>query len=113
MNTTFIALISKKDAVSLSYYRPISLCNAIYKDISKLIASKIKNTLFINISLAQLGFLDGRKINDVIVIVQECIHTMKIGKIKASLLKFDLHKAFDNIDLEFLRMILQGGYVSS
>lgn len=43
LNTTFIALIPKKEgANSLYYFHLISLCNVIYKSIIKLISERLK-----------------------------------------------------------------------
>lgn len=39
-NNTFIALVPKKEVVSFSDFRPISLCNTIYKVISKVMANR-------------------------------------------------------------------------
>ena len=45
-NSTFIALIPKSDnALSLNDFRPISLCNCVYKIISKVIAIRLKAIL--------------------------------------------------------------------
>lgn len=51
INSTFIALIpKKKELESFKDYRPISLCNIIYKFISKIIAVQLKSTLSTYIS---------------------------------------------------------------
>jgi hypothetical protein len=50
-NHTFIALIPKKlGASSIHHYCPISLCNIIYKIISKFLANRLKPLLTIIIS---------------------------------------------------------------
>ena len=42
LNSTFIALIPKKDkSKTFSDYKPISLCNMIYKVITKIISNQI------------------------------------------------------------------------
>jgi hypothetical protein len=60
LNSTFIALIPKDNPNTLDDFRPISLCNCIYKIISKVIARKLKIVLFDKISLEQFGLLEGR-----------------------------------------------------
>ena len=57
-NSTFPALIPKK--VNLAYFdrfRPISLCNASYKILAKLLANRLKPFLGTLISLLQGGFV--------------------------------------------------------
>jgi hypothetical protein len=45
-NATFLALIPKeKEANTTDKYRPISLCNVVYKIISKIIAKRLKPIL--------------------------------------------------------------------
>ena len=58
INSTFLALIPKKDKpVSFVDFRPISLCNLVYKLISKIIDVKLKPFLESHISREQFGFL--------------------------------------------------------
>lgn len=46
LNTTFIALVPKvEDSNTPNKYRPIALCNVIYKLISKVMANRIKPLL--------------------------------------------------------------------
>jgi hypothetical protein len=107
INSTFIVLIPKEsNPLSFSDFRPISLCNLIYKLISKVISNRIKPLLERSLSAEQLGFLRGRRIQDAIGAAHECIHSIKKKNQKALVLKLDLKQAFDCVDWEFLRLIL-------
>jgi hypothetical protein len=76
--STFIALILKyDDPSSLDDFHPISLCNCIYKVISKIIERRIKAILSKNISREQFGFLEGRQIHEAIGVAQEVMHSLK------------------------------------
>jgi hypothetical protein len=107
INSTFLVMIPKENnAVSFNDYRPISLCNLIYKLVSKVIANRLKPFLEKGLSAEQLGFLKGRRIQDAIATAHECIHSIKQKNLKALIMKIDLKKAFDCIDWAFLRLIL-------
>ena len=107
INSTFLALIPKENnSVSFNDYRPISLCNLIYKIISKVLSNRIKPFLEICLSVKQMGFLKGRRIQDAIGASHEGLHSIKKKNTKALVLKLDLIKAFDNIKWGFLRLIL-------
>eukprot|EP00253_Pinus_taeda_P013921 PITA_13921 len=106
-NSTFIALIPKKDELeTFEDFRPISLCNCIYKIIAKVIAIRLVPILSRNISIEQFGFLDGRQIHEAIGVAQEVIHNVKQKKKKGVVLKIDLSKAYDRINWLYLRLLL-------
>jgi hypothetical protein len=105
INNTHIALIPKNNnPVSTKDYRPISLCNIIYKIIAKSLADRIKHHLPNIIHPSQNAFIQGRNIATNIIIVQEIVHSfcLKSWKQKAFLLKLDLAKAFDRIEWNFI-----------
>jgi hypothetical protein len=96
LNHTFIALIPKVEgAVSVNQFRPISLCNVIYKLISKILASRLKTMLPKFISPWQGAFVPGRLIQDNSIIAFEVINAMKNSKGKQGYmaLKMDMEKA--------------------
>jgi len=107
LNSSFIALIPKASkATSFDDYRPIALCNFLYKIVSKIIAERFKPWLSKVISPEQYGFLKNRQIFDAVGAAQEGIHSIKSKSIKACLLKLDLHKAYDRVDWGFIRILL-------
>ena len=60
-NATFLILIAKcKGVDSLDKFRPIILCNVIYKIITMVITNRLKPLLPGLISLEQTGFVEGR-----------------------------------------------------
>lgn len=95
INSTFIALIPKSDSpASFDDYRPISLCNCLYKIISKTIANRLRPILSRSIAPQQFSFLESRQIHEAIGLAQEAMHSIWSRHLKVILLKIDLSKAF-------------------
>lgn len=107
MNLSFLALIPKSSNPQVfSDYKPITLCNTIYKITSKIISNRLKGFLSNYISVEQHGFLKGRAIHDVVTTTQEVIHSIHTRKLEALILKVDLYKAYDCVDWSFIRLLL-------
>jgi len=98
INSSFVTLIPKvKGANKLQDSRPISLVGSLYKIISKLLASRVKQVMSEVISDHQNAFIKGRQILDSVLIANEAINFMKKKKSKGYLFKLDFHKAFDSV----------------
>lgn len=96
VNTTFIALIPKSDSPSsFNDFRPISLCNCLYKIISKVIVNHLQPILSHHIAPQQFAFLEHRQIHEAIGTAHEAIHSIWTKHIKGIILKIDLAKAFN------------------
>ena len=76
-NNTIITLIPKiEKSEKVRDVRPISLCNVLYKVISKCLVDRLRGTMDISISENQSAFVGGRQIFDNVMIGYEAIHTM-------------------------------------
>jgi len=107
LNSTFLGLIPKCDGADrLSQFHPISLCNVIYKIISKLIDDRLKKWLKVLIFEQHSGFVVDRQIVDGIVIANKTIHSMASPKDKAMFIKMDMAKAYDRVWWSFLQKVL-------
>ena len=78
INHTFITLIPKvANPKTVAQFRPISLCNVIYKLLSKVLVNRLKPILNSIILEAQSAFIVDRVITDNILIAFETLHHMK------------------------------------
>lgn len=78
INSTNIVLIPKvNNPLSMTQYRPFSLCNVLYKIIAKVIANRLRKVIGKCIYDAQSAFVPGRLISDNMMLAYEVLHKLK------------------------------------
>jgi hypothetical protein len=110
INLTDICLVPKvQEPQFVNQFRPISLCNTLYKILSKVIVNRLKGCIADIVSPYQTGFIPGRSIHENIVVAQEMIHSMNRanGRMGYFAIKVDLAKAYDKLSWNFIHMTLR------
>ena len=111
INKTNISLIPKtSNPKKMTEFMPISLCNVIYKLISKTLASRLKNLLRLIISKNQSAFTPDCLITDNVLVAFELKHFLNhkmVGKEGFMAIKLDMSKAFDRVELCFIKRFME------
>ncbi|GJU46929.1 hypothetical protein Tco_1204195 [Tanacetum coccineum] len=88
INAIMIALVPKLEVPNkVSEFRPISYCNVIYKSISKILTTRIKNGLQKVVNINQSAFIPSKHIQNNILIAQELLKgysrkmVLEVGKL--------------------------------
>lgn len=102
--TNLVLILKIDEPKKLEHYRPVSVCNVVYKTISKLIALRLKPYIHSCIAESQSAFLLGRDISENVILLREVLHSFKMTSHKNEelCLKMDLSKAFDRMDWDYL-----------
>jgi len=90
--------------------RPISLCNVVYKVVSKVLANRLRAILPEIITPNQSAFVSGRLILDNILIAYEITHYLvnkREGNMGYAAIKLDMSKEYDRVEWNFLKAMMQ------
>ncbi|XP_056688684.1 uncharacterized protein [Spinacia oleracea] len=106
-NQSLLVMIPKNSNPELaSHFRPIGLCNTIYKCISKCMVNRLKKVLPSLISNYQHTFIPGRYMEDNVLLSHELLHMVNSRKADMAVIKVDMSKAYDRVDWTFLLKVL-------
>lgn len=107
-NYTDLILFPKGKTQSIPVdYRPIGLCNVIYKIMSKTLSNRLPGVLPSLISLFRSAFIKGRTATDGPLVGMEILHHISKSSSNPITLKLDLSKAFDRIEWNVLLYVLR------
>ena len=111
INRTNTTLVPKtKNATKMTEFRPISLCNVVYKLVSKVLANRLKTILPQIITENQSAFLHERLITDNVLVAFELMHYLdhkREGNDCFMAVKLDMSKAYDRVKWGFIEKVME------
>ena len=111
LNETFICLIPKVNCPQkITEFRPISLCNVVYKIVSTVLVNRLKKILPEVISESQSAFIPERQITDNVLVAfktMHCIEQRRKGKEGLMAIKLNMNKAYDRVEWAFLEVMMR------
>ena len=109
MTQGIITLIykNKGDRNNVKFYRPITLLNTDYKFLTGMIANRIYPYLPSLIGIDQACAVDGRRMEDQLICIQDIYDYITQFKKKALIMSLDLEAAFDKINHIYLHALLE------
>lgn len=115
INRTMVCLIPKiKQPQQMQDLRPISLCNVLFRILSKVMENRLKICFAGLISDKQSAFVEGRLLTDNALVAFELNHYIRRktqGKSGVAGVKLDISKAYDRLEWPFLEgMLVEFGF---
>lgn len=105
VNSTLIVLIPKNERPESSkHFWPITLCNVVYKIITKVLVNRLKGCLNKLVNHLQASFIPGLHASNNIIVAEEMIHSIRkcMAKKGGLLVKLGLEQAYDWVSWDFL-----------
>ena len=99
-----------KNPILVSEYRPISLCNVLYKIFSKVLANRLKKFMPELITEHQSAFAKNRLISNNVLVAFETLHCMKNHNSRKTgfmVVKLDMSKAYDKVEWNYLQKLME------
>ncbi|PKU61153.1 putative mitochondrial protein [Dendrobium catenatum] len=92
-----------------SKFRPISLCQTIYKIVANVLVNRLKGVLPRLVFEEQAAFVSGRSISNHCLLAQELLNKFKVSKLALGLLalKVDMEQAYDKMSWRTLELVLR------
>lgn len=107
LNTSFISLIPKQDnAQTPDMYRPIALCNVVYKIISKVVEKRLKSLLPTLVFVEQSGYVESKQILNNIIQAHYVVHLLTSNNKARMIMQLDLAKVYDKLKWTYIRKFL-------
>ena len=97
-NAILTLLYKKGEREDIRNWRPISLLNADYKIITKIMAERLKHVLPSIIHSDQKGFVKGRNISEANRLLQDIVSYTDKNYIESAIIFLDYEKAFDRVE---------------
>ena len=96
-----------KDLTDLKSWRPLSILNADYKILAKLLSNRLKRALKEIINPDQIGYMENRFCGENTRLIGDMIEFCKLKQHPCIILLVDFEKAFDTINWNFLNICLK------
>ena len=111
LNETYICLIPKVQCLQkIMEFRPISLCDIIYKIVLKVLTNRLKQILPMVIGEAQSAFVPRRQITNDVFVTFKTMHYINMkrkGKKGLMAVKLDMSKTYDRVKWKYLEEVMR------